>query len=258
LANCFSKYHGRGNDFILISDLENQFVIDKKKIAFLCHRNFGIGADGLILLQKSSLADIKMRIFNCDGIEAKGCGNGLLCLLSFINDNKILQKRDISIETGDRIVYAQTDSDLYSINMGKPKDLLLHQSLSFGQKTYPYHFVNTGVEHVVLYVRDVEKAPVERLGKKIRYHPLFAPGGANINFVQKKRETFFVRTYEKGVEQETFSCGTGALAVGLIPSLLYGGKKQKICFQQGNLQVLYKEDFLFLVGNATFVYQGSF
>lgn len=254
----FSKYHGRGNDFILIDDQNKTFSHSKQFIEQLCHRHFGIGADGIILLQKSEKADLRMRIFNCDGNEASSCGNGLLCLLTFARDQKILDKYEISIETMDRIVYAQKQKDLYSINMGAPLRLELNHKLALSDREILCHLVDTGVYHAVVFVDDLEKTLVEKIGKEIREHKDFSPGGINVNFVQRKKTATRVRTYEKGVEAETLSCGTGACAVGVVSTKLYNDPNHTISFSKGDLSISYAKDTIHMKGSATFIFSGIY
>lgn len=253
----FSKYHGRGNDFILIDDRNQSFPLSHLTVKSLCQRHFGIGADGLILLQESEKADILMRIFNSDGHEAKSCGNGLLCLLTYAKDQKIIDKKNISIETYDRIVFASKEEDKYLIDMGKAKNQKMNHQITIDDKQLLCHLVDTGVQHAVVFVDDLTKVDIVNMGKKIRLHKDFLPEGVNVNFVEKINTHCNVRTFEKGVENQTFACGTGACAVGVMVSNLYKEDRQKIVFEKGQLDILISNDVVKMKGDATFVYSGK-
>lgn len=254
----FSKYHGTGNDFILIDDRKVYFPIhDGAKISKLCHRNLGIGADGLILLHPSDVADYRMRIFNSDGKEAKSCGNGLLCLMRFIFDLGLLKQNTFSIQTMNDIVLANKGKDGYEITLGLAKNIKLNQSLILDEELV-FHEVDTGNEHVVLFVDDLTKVDVDSLGKKIRSHKQFSPNGVNVNFAQVMEDKVLVRTFEKGVEKETLACGTGAAAVGIISSLVYQTKPLiPICFQHGFLTIDLQNERPKMIGSSEFVFSGS-
>ena len=204
--NTFAKYEGAGNDFILIDDRIPSFPVhDTHLIQQLCHRKFGIGADGLILLQNSEKAAFRMRIFNADGHEAESCGNGLRCLGRFLLDQNILFST-IAIETAARTVHLFLSEDQIGVEMGKAKDLRLHISTENGT----IHFIDTGVPHVVQFVQNVDQLPIQALGAYFRHHKEFSPKGTNVNFVEKQSSNVFkVRTFERGVEGETLACGEG-------------------------------------------------
>jgi len=253
----FSKYNGCGNDFILIDAQSQKFPVEESRlIARLCKRCTGIGADGLILLEPSSKADFKMRIFNADGTEAEMCGNGVRCLVQFIHDlghsgNKF------AIETFERVLSGSWSADGISVEMGSPTDVEWTIDLEGESLSY----LNTGVPHAVLFVEDLKQIDILSLGKKIRTHPRFAPKGTNVTFAQvlgSQRIRF--STYERGVESETLACGTGAAAAALAYGHVMGqpspvdvetreGDLIKIFFDQ-NLNVTMK-------GPAQFVYKGQ-
>ena len=211
----FWKYSGAGNDFILIDDREQTFPIDKTLISNLCRRKISIGADGLILLQHSSLADYRMRIFNADGSEAEMCGNGLRCLVKFI-----LQVADIkalyTIETLAGIHTARYNADDVIVSMTPPSKIIWNQKIL----GYKVHTINTGVPHATIFLDDIDNIDLNTIGKEIRYHKKFQPDGINVNIAKKlPNNTIKIRTYERGVEQETLACGTGATAVALTSKL---------------------------------------
>lgn len=206
----FYKYHGTGNDFIMV-DNRSQILSknDTNLISRLCHRRFGIGADGLILLEQpiDQSEDFKMVYFNADGKESSMCGNGGRCLVAFAEFLNIIDKEAVFTAI-DGQHEAIIEGDMVSLKM---KDV---QLADLDEKEL---FLNTGSPHKILFSDDVEAIDVKQSGAKIRYSELFkSQGGTNVNFVQqKKSDIFAVRTYERGVEDETFSCGTGVTAVAL-------------------------------------------
>ncbi len=218
----FYKYHGAGNDFIIIDNRAGHIKEREKKglAVRLCNRNFGIGGDGLILVESSKTADAKMRIFNPDGSEAEMCGNGIRCFGVHIYEHS-LRKETLQVETGAGIkeltISPDTGTTFYvEVDMGTVKDIALDRILKTDAGSLTYSYVNTGVPHVVIIVENVETTPVEILGPIIRRHAQF-PKGTNVNFVQKiQSRTFKIRTYERGVEKETLACGTGITAAGVI------------------------------------------
>ncbi len=211
----FFKYQGSGNDFILIDDRSCFFPAeDEKMIRFLCSRNFGIGADGLILLQASTLADFRMRIFNSDGLEADFCGNGLRCLVLYLKDLGF-QEDTFRIETQQSIAACFIQGNKITAQLPHPK--VLHWGITV--EDHEAYVVNTGVPHAVLFVEDLEEVPVASIAPTIRFHPHFGPEGVNVNFVKVGADgTLRMRTYERGIEGETLACGSGAAAAALVVS----------------------------------------
>jgi len=247
----FGKYQGAGNDFILIDD--RTLFFDSSLVKSLCDRKFGIGADGLILLQNDSAADFRMRIFNSDGSEAESCGNGLRCLVRFIQDLGE-NKEQYSIATADRIVQAKTNGEKITIRMGPATDF--KKLIIDGREVYS---LNTGVPHAVMLVPDTRQVDIYRDGPFFRNHPEFQPTGANVNFASIDSDGLvYVRTFERGVEGETMACGTGASAVGAIISLLGRSSPIHIRFPGGDVSVSIEGGEIFLTGDATLVFEGIF
>lgn len=212
----FSKYSGCGNDFILFDNRNLVFPDEKKSsIQQICHRQKGIGADGLILWEHSTTADYKMRIFNADGSEAEMCGNGIRCLLKFMLQ-KGLREKQYTIETIGQICSVEPEKENVLVEMPLPKDLHWDKFLHLNNESYQIHYLNVGVPHVILFVdeeEDLATIDLTTLGPAIRYHPDFAPKGTNVNIVKMLKSQYLaIRTYERGVEQETLACGTGASA----------------------------------------------
>ncbi len=221
----FSKIVAAGNDFIIV---DNRSGVLKKAAAgiarHLCDRKHSIGADGLILLERSKKADIRMRIINPDGSEAEMCGNGVRCLAKFAVDKK-LAKAKHSIETLAGQIKAQVRGDLVRARLVDPKDMRLDLMIQVRGKTENVNFIDTGVPHTVKVLSSVKNLDVNPLGRAIRTHKHFAPRGTNVDFISiKPRNAIEIRTYERGVEDETLSCGTGSAAGALVAAALKGLK----------------------------------
>lgn len=213
----FAKLSGAGNDFVVIDNRRRVFTSSLAVLAVkICKRKTGIGADGVLVLEKSTKQDFKMRVFNPDGSEAEMCGNGARCLARYAYLKRIAPANMI-FETKAGIISAQVREAKVKLRMSEPHSFRERLSIKVGAKTFAVSFVNTGVPHAVVFVKDLAKAEVGRWGRAIRYHEFFKPAGANVNFVaERDRHTISLRTYERGVEDETLSCGTGSVAATLI------------------------------------------
>jgi diaminopimelate epimerase len=262
----FTKMQAEGNDFIIIDN--RQRLLSKKGIrdfvTKVCRRRFSVGADGLILIEPSRKADFKWHYYNPDGGEVEMCGNGSRCAARFAYLNKIAPKR-LSFETPAGIIKAEVKGERVKVELTKPKGLKLGLKISIDGIEYQGNFLNTGVPHVVYFSQEIEKIDVLGVGRKTRYHELFAPSGTNANFVRiLGPHSLSLRTYERGVEGETLACGTGAVAAALIAGALgkvrspaslktRGGKTLKVYFKWDG------KDFssVFLEGEARFVYTGE-
>lgn len=253
----FYKFQGTGNDFVMIDNRQNTF--DKKSsdlVSFLCDRKFGIGGDGLILLETDSPYDFRMVYYNADGKESTMCGNGGRCIVAFANLLGIIQKqcRFIAVD-GEHQALINEDGDI-SLQMIDVENI---------QKNPDFIFLNTGSPHHVQLVEDIENYDVFNNGKNIRESELYAPSGTNVNFVEQKGDNYFkVRTFERGVEDETLSCGTGATAAALAMFELgkANAKEIKIDVEGGSLKVSFdysnqKYNNVFLTGAARLVFQGK-
>jgi diaminopimelate epimerase len=212
----FAKYVGSGNDFIHFDNRQNQFpLFEPFIIRDLCHRQLGIGADGVILLENSAKADFRMRIFNSDGTEAEMCGNGLRCFIKWLMAIG-LQLPSYRVEVMNRILTASQIGNLISIQMGDPTNIEWNISLQYEDQTLHLHHLNTGVPHTILFSNEMDNLKLEEMGPYIRYHPQWQPQGTNITVAKQiGPKKIKVRTYERGVEKETLSCGTGATAAAL-------------------------------------------
>jgi diaminopimelate epimerase len=253
----FDKYEGTGNDFVMIDNRNNYFPKkDINLIARLCDRRFGIGADGLILLENDSESNFKMVYFNSDGNQSTMCGNGGRCLVAFAKKLKLIDNSATFIAIDGFHNATIYDGNNVSLQM-KDVDTV---------KSEPdYSFLDTGSPHHVEVVSAISNLDVKSKGAEIRYGGLYGSAGANVNFVEQiNGDTFSIRTYERGVEDETLSCGTGATAVAI--AMNFTGKTNsntiKINVQGGKLEVSFNKidsqySNIFLKGPATFVFEGK-
>ncbi len=213
----FWKMHGARNDFVLFDDRSGRFPVeDRDFITHIAARHSGIGAEGVILIQKSAESDFFMKFFNPDGGEVEMCGNGARCaaLLAY---ELGAAKKQMTIETEAGQLRAQVLQTGVRLWMTKPSGWNLDGALDLEGMSLTYGFVNTGVPHVVMRTGDLRDVDVQEVGSAVRRHRDFAPAGTNVNFMQISPEgDLSVRTYERGVEAETLACGTGATACGLI------------------------------------------
>lgn len=253
----FYKYQGTGNDFVII-DNRNLFFPknDTKLINFLCDRRFGIGADGLMLLENDNSSDFKMVYYNSDGNESSMCGNGGRCLVAFAKQMGVIVDKATFIAV-DGLHHASIDANnivsLQMIDVDKVN------------ATSEYVFLNTGSPHHVQLVEDLKIFDVKNEGAKIRYGELYGKAGSNVNFVNQVGENeFSIRTYERGVEDETLSCGTGATAVAIAMKDLGKATSNEITInvEGGQLKVSFDHDDtsyknVHLIGPAQFVFKGE-
>lgn len=274
----FSKMHGLGNDFIVI-DARGKEDIDYNSLAKrMCHRHIGVGADGLLLVLDSKLADIRMRIINSDGSEAEMCGNGIRCFSKYVFERGIVKKDKFKVETLAGIIEPELILNEYGlvekvkVNMGKPsfkrKDIpmqgepesdAINTSIEVDGKEYKITSLLMGVPHTVLFVDDVEKVDIYTLGPKIERHEAF-PRKTNVNFVQViDKNNIKVRTWERGAGA-TFACGTGSCA-SVIAANLNGltERKANVHLYFGTLEIEWQEDgTVFMTGPAEEVFVGEY
>ena len=251
----FYKYQGTGNDFVMIDNRDLSFPKNTDIIQKLCDRRFGVGADGLILLEKDDVTDFRMVYYNSDGNESSMCGNGGRCIVAFAKKLGIFENETDFIAV-DGLHFATIDSEgIVSLQMKDVEDIEVYEK---------YTFLNTGSPHHVQMTYDVQNFPVKKEGAEIRYSQLYGEKGSNVNFVEQiSGDTFRVRTYERGVEDETLSCGTGVTAVA-IAMFVTGKTKSKeinLIVEGGSLNVRFKDNDakfsqIFLTGPATHVFSG--
>ena len=276
----FIKMHGLGNDFILI-DCINKSLGDSSFLSYLakklCNRNFGIGADGLILILPSSKADLRMRIFNYDGSEAQMCGNGIRCFAKYAYENKLVSKNKLSVETLAGTIIPEliiSDNKILGVkvNMGTPK-LRRREIPMNGEDTltvvdevlkintvqiFKVTCVSMGNPHCITFVNDIQSMPVDEIGPKIENHPLF-PEKTNVEFIQiLNRKEINFRVWERGVG-ETLACGTGACAA-LVASVLNNktDREATIHLPGGDLDIRWANDgYVYMTGPAESVFKGE-
>ncbi len=214
----FYKMSGSGNDFIIIDNRKKVIDINhlREFIAKICRRKMSVGADGFILIDTSDQADFGWHFYNSDGGRAEMCGNGARCAARFAFLNGIAAKK-MSFETDAGILIAQVTDDRVKIKMPDPAELRLDCQIEVETGPLAISSINTGVPHVVIMTEDVEGIDVVERGREIRSHQAFAPAGTNVNFISIMQDnTLIIRTYERGVEDETLACGTGAIAGALV------------------------------------------
>ena len=220
----FTKMNGAGNDFVITDNRINKANYSQETISFLCDRNRGIGADGFMSVESAENdGDYKMRYYNADGGEAEMCGNGARCFARFVFDCDGKVNHNMDIETVAGMISAKIKGDLVQIKLSRPYDLNLNQEITINDLSKSIHSINTGVPHAVVIEDTVSQVDLKSLGSYVRNHSLFSPAGTNVNFVQiDESDTLTIRTYERGVEDETLACGTGMVASALIYHQLDG------------------------------------
>ena len=262
----FVKMNGAGNDFILLDNRSGKIKLTTGQIVRLCHRQRGVGADGLFLLVPNTTgkADWSWEFYNSDGSTADMCGNGARCFARFVQ-SVAGAKEQTSFETGAGVIGATFHGARVTITLTTPKDLRLGEIVPASGAKLTIHSLNTGVPHAVLFVPDADKAMVQQLGAEIRYHEHFKPKGTNVNFAQVLGPNHIrVRTYERGVEGETLACGTGVTASALVASRVHQFTSPvKVQVQGGDtLEVSWKDagdgfTAVKLNGPADFVFKGT-
>jgi diaminopimelate epimerase len=272
----FTKLQGNGNDFVLIDELNNPAIPDEMKGQFArlyCDRRFGIGADGILFLSASKTSDFKMRLFQPDESEAEMCGNGIRCFAKYLYDAGYV-KDNCKVETlaGEIRIEMELLEDVFYATINMPKPSFERSQIPATGKDeyheviadYEVYAVNVGVPHAVVFVHEIAEVPILQVGPIIRNHPSFLYG-ANVNFVEVGAENeLHIRTFERGVEDETLGCGTGATASAAVAHHLrypgvngkeYVGTKVKVLTKGGELTV-YLDDETRLKGTATTVFTG--
>ncbi len=263
----FYKMNGAGNDFVVVDNRDLSLKLDRDQIAHLCDRHRGVGADGLLAVEPAENgADFRFRYYNADGGEAEMCGNGARCFGRFTSALMEELPEKVTFETIAGILAAEIVDENIRIAMSEPKDLAIDSGASVPGLDTTLHFVNTGVPHVVAFVDDLENTDVATHGRAIRFHERFAPNGTNANFATVLAPGHIaIRTYERGVEDETLACGTGMVACALMHHLLTdapspvkvdvkGGDTLEIGFEKVDGQSFQN---VTLTGPADFVFEGD-
>ena len=253
----FYKYHGTGNDFILINNIENKISLSSKQISYLCNRHLGIGADGLMLLNKSKKYDFEMEYFNSDGSGGTMCGNGGRCIVAFAKKLGIINENTTFNASDGEHTANITNKNIVTLKMANVEDV---NKLEISK-----YFCNTGSPHYVSFEKSINTKDVYTEGKAIRNSKNYKEEGTNVNFVEKITDnSIFVRTYERGVENETLSCGTGVVASALSFYKNSENKKNSINIKTlgGNLEVKFNFENniftqIYLTGPTKLVFNGE-
>jgi diaminopimelate epimerase len=261
----FVKMSGAGNDFVVADNRAGQFRAEPSIIARICDRRFGVGADGVLLVEPSRTADFFMRYYNADGSEAEMCGNGARCIARFYSERCGNGQADLRFETRAGLIEASVHGDRVRVKLSPPRDLRLRQTLQLKTGPREYHFINTGVPHAVFLTDDVDREPVQSVGAEVRHHKDFAPRGTNVDWVQSLGgNSIRVRTYERGVEAETLACGTGVVAAGILVDAVRGAALPVVVTVRSGrvLEVNFKragDEFLdvTLTGPAEYCFEGA-
>ena len=255
----FYKYQATGNDFIIIDAREENIILSKENIQFLCHRHFGIGSDGLIIFENSDKADFSMEFFNPDGSGGMMCGNGGRSIVKFAADKGVIKDK-CTFLAPDGLHFATINEDIISLKMINPTLL---------QRFEDGFYINTGTSHFVVFENDLKAIDVIKKGRTLRYDERFlAYKGCNVNFVQEiEDKNLRIQTYERGVEDLTLACGTGICAAALTYSVKKGLENANhtinISAQGGDLQVEFEKkenntfDNVHLIGQAKKVFEGE-
>lgn len=251
----FSKYQGTGNDFVIIDNRDANIILSKKQIAFLCDRRFGVGADGLMLMGTANGYDFSMTYYNADGTEGTMCGNGGRCLVQFAHDNGIVKENYLFIA-----IDGPHEARIHNNGWVHLK-MIDVEAVETGDD---FFVTNTGSPHYIKIITGIESFNVFNEGKAIRFNDRFAKEGINVNFVEHQADRIFVRTYERGVENETYSCGTGVTAAAITTCLQKPGEHDvQIQTLGGKLAVSFNNqgaghfNDIWLKGPGTFVYKAS-
>jgi diaminopimelate epimerase len=254
----FFKYHGTGNDFIIIDNRKLQWNPDHQQVAFLCNRHLGIGSDGLMLLSNAAGFDFGMTYFNSDGNESTMCGNGGRCLTAFARMLGMIETKAhfYAIDGEHEAVILNESGNLSHIKL-KMKEVMVEEPVGGN------FFIDTGSPHYVIFGTNVNRMDVVKKARKIRYDTCFAEEGTNVDFVEIKNNHLFVRSYERGVEDETLSCGTGITASALAAAVKTPGNPgcYEIKTRGGELKVSFKQEGnlfsdIWLEGPAEMVFRG--
>ena len=250
----FFKYQGTGNDFVILDNRSQQIALTSQEIAFLCNRRMGIGADGLMLLQEKQGYDFEMVYYNADGKPSSMCGNGARCMVAFAASLGIIESK-----THFLAVDGPHEAIIPSFQYVSLKMQDVNQITRDGQ----HCVLNTGSPHYVQFEQEIDQMNVVQEGRKIRYSDAYAAEGINVNFAVKAQDHLQVRTYERGVEDETLSCGTGVTAAALASADADGSYDIPVETPGGSLRVRFEKTSadqfsnIWLSGPATFVFKGE-
>jgi len=253
----FYKYQGTGNDFILIDNRSGEISLSSEQVKFLCDRRFGIGADGLMLLELEPGSDFKMVYYNSDGNPSSMCGNGGRCITAFAKHLGIINNSAKFLAIDGLHDATIDENEIVSLKMQDVKNVEVGDD---------YFYLNTGSPHFVKFINNVGSFDVKNMGALIRYNERFKAEGTNVNFIERLEDNLFVRTYERGVEDETYSCGTGVTAAALVAAIKGVSNGKNNCLIKtlgGELEVKFErvleQNFynIWLIGPAQKVFNGT-
>lgn len=275
----FTKMSGAGNDFIVFNAINQNIILSKEQIQFLCDRHFGIGADGILIIKFTEKSDFDLLYFNADGSGDVLCINGARCAIMYAYKNKIISQK-CNFSFINRIYSGEIlGNNLVKINLEYNPIVKLNQTLIIEEIELSYHYVDLGAKHIIipyetrlnkllkLYMEDekFDRMNIEKIGKKLRFHNDFQPYGVNVNFVLRKEEnTLSIRTYEKGVEGETLACGSGSISSAIVYSLI--NNLNPPIFIETRSKRVFEIDFkktnnvfnnISLVGEASIIFEGK-
>lgn len=271
----FTKYQGAGNDFIIFDYRDIQGISYSNLAKKVCNRKFGIGADGILIAEKSEIGDIKMLYYNCDGSRGEMCGNGIRCFSKFIYDNKLINKTSFEIETldGVKIIgldFKEKTLENFIVDMGEPnfrasdipviweKAYILNESILIDDIEYKFSALRMGVPHAVIFIENIQAINIDYLGEKIGKHKLF-PEGSNVNFIEiENRRKINIFTWERGVGK-TLGCGTGACS-GVVVGERLGLLEPKVSVHSegGSLEVEILNGRVIMSGGASLIASGEY
>lgn len=273
----FSKLQGAGNDFIVINDMNNEIIDFENLSKKVCNRHFGIGADGMLVCQKSDVADVKMVYYNSDGTRAKICGNGIRCFSKFVYENQVVEKNNFYVETDAGIKYITTKLEKnkvkeITVDMGRgdfnsknipcslDKDEILNETIEIDGRKFTISSMLMGVPHTVIFIDDFDNFDVNYYGKLIENHFLF-PKRTNVNFAKIIGENkIMLKTWERGAGY-TLGCGTGACATGVLAHKLgkINSTQITILSEGGEIKIILEDDYsVKMSGGATLICSGKF
>lgn len=273
----FSKLQGAGNDFIIINDMNNEIIDFENLSKKVCNRHFGIGADGMLVCQKSDVADVKMVYYNSDGTRAKICGNGIRCFSKFVYENQVVEKNNFYVETDAGIKYITTKLEKnkvkeITVDMGKgdfnsknipcslDKDVILNETIEIDGRKFTISSMLMGVPHTVIFIDDFDNFDVNYYGRLIENHSLF-PKRTNVNFAKIIGENkIMLKTWERGAGY-TLGCGTGACATGVLAHKLgkINSTQITIFSEGGEIKIILEDDYsVKMSGGATLICSGKF
>ncbi len=252
----FHKYSGNGNDFIILNRPE--ITLTTELISSMCNRHFGVGADGILVLSSAENADGRMQIYNSDGGEAEMCGNGIRCLVTYLDDQNQERKNSYRIKTMNGVYEITKKDGAFAVEMSEIKDKNVYDLSAFNEYKRSF-FVNTGVPHLVFEVHEAKRIDIKSRAPQYRFHKMF-PNGTNVSFLQvlEGHQKAYVRTYERGVEDETFSCGTGLTACGLALNHWYGWSGDITLKTLGGSQRISVADKILYAGEVKFCFEGEY